>query len=252
MFFVSAPVAFVPMTTLEFVAHIAVAMVCGLVLGVERQWRQHPVGMRTSALICMGAALFVSVSALVAKDDGPTRITSQVVAGIGFLGGGAIVREGFNIKGLTTAATIWCSAAVGALCGFGFLLHAAIGTGLILFVNFGLHPLSEWLDRTLEKFSDDPFMYRLTIACSAKRVNQVRLLVMQHLSSSTKLSLRSVAKEAADDGQHVILSAECQATDPAEAVLEELIAMVHLEEGVTAVRWERLGAGPSSKRMTVA
>jgi putative Mg2+ transporter-C (MgtC) family protein len=241
------------MTIWEFVFNTIVAMMCGLILGAERQWRQHPVGMRTSALICIGAALFVSVSALVTKDDGPTRITSQVVAGIGFLGGGAIVREGFNIKGLTTAATIWCSAAVGALCGFGFLIHAAIGSGLILFINFGLHPVSEWLDKKMEEVKDDESLtYRLTVECTAKRLNQVRLLILQNLSASHHLSLRSVAKEPGSVAQHVVLEVECQAKDPAEKTLEELTTLLQLEEGVEAVRWTRIGTMAHHKRTSVA
>src|SRR3974377_1721040 len=95
----------------SFVLGIGAALAMGLAIGVERQLGQHPAGLRTNALVCVGAALFVSLSRLMDHEASPTRIAAQVVSGIGFLGGGVILREGLNVKGMTTAATIWCSAA---------------------------------------------------------------------------------------------------------------------------------------------
>ena len=103
------------------------ALALGTVIGLERQWRQHPAGLRTNALVAIGAALFVSLSRLVPGDASPTRVAAYVVSGVGFLGGGVILKEGANVRGITTAATLWCSAAVGTLTGMGFGLHAAVG-----------------------------------------------------------------------------------------------------------------------------
>src|SRR5262245_4591511 len=98
----------------QFILQIVVSMICGMVIGVERQWRQHPAGIRSNALICVGAALFCSLS-LLEKDTSATRVAGQVVTGIGFLGAGVILRDGLSIKGITSAATIWCCAAIGSL-----------------------------------------------------------------------------------------------------------------------------------------
>jgi putative Mg2+ transporter-C (MgtC) family protein len=96
------------------VGRIALAAVLGALIGLEREYRGYPAGVRTMALVCMGSALFAEMSRHYAGDD---RIASQIVSGIGFLGAGLIFREGLNVRGITTAATIWATAAVGVAIG---------------------------------------------------------------------------------------------------------------------------------------
>src|ERR1700693_4318973 len=106
----------------DCIGRAAVALSLGALIGVERQWRQRMAGLRTNALVALGAALFellaVQMSALSGVD--PTRIAAYVVSGIGFLGAGVILRDGVSVRGINTAATIWCSAAVGVLAGAGY------------------------------------------------------------------------------------------------------------------------------------
>jgi putative Mg2+ transporter-C (MgtC) family protein len=115
------------MNTLDFIARLSWALFLGAAIGFERQWRQKSAGLRTNALVSLGAAAFTLISfALTFQEDeiyrgDATRIIGQIVTGIGFLGGGVILREGLNVQGLNTAATIWCSAAVGSSAGVGFL-----------------------------------------------------------------------------------------------------------------------------------
>ena len=96
-----------------FLTNLSVALLLGVVIGLERQYNQHPAGLRTNALVCLGTALFVSLPHLYGHDLSPDHIVGQVVTGVGFLGGGVILREGLSVKGMNTAATLWCSAAVG-------------------------------------------------------------------------------------------------------------------------------------------
>jgi len=230
----------------EFLYHISVATACGAALGFERQWRQHPVGFRTDALICLGAALFVSVSKMVEHDQSPTRIASQVVVGIGFIGGGSILKEGMNIKGLTTAATIWATAAIGCLCGFGHILHAVVATLLILVVNFALHPVSDWIDRMADvKAAKQLHFYRLALTCSTKRVNPVRMLLLQHIKANPKLTLQSVSKDIEGEPPQAKIDVEFYTTEVADHTLEDLVALIQLEEGVGSVRWEKTGTKPA-------
>ena len=84
------------MNASTFLSHVAVAFLCGLVIGLERQWRQHPAGLRTNALISLGASLFASLAILFEQESSPTRVAGQIVTGIGFLGGGVILRDGFR------------------------------------------------------------------------------------------------------------------------------------------------------------
>lgn len=123
-----------------FVLGIAFAFLMGSALGLERQIHQHPAGLRTNALVCVGAALFVSLSRLMPCEASPSRIAAQVVSGIGFLGGGVILREGLNVRGVTTAAMLWCSAGLGTLAGAGFWVEAGVGTGIILAANMACVP----------------------------------------------------------------------------------------------------------------
>jgi len=112
---------------LEFALRLAVAFLLGSALGFERQWRQRMAGLRTNTLVATGSALFVMLSVLTPDDASPTRISAQVVSGIGFLAGGVILKEGLSVRGLNTAATIWCAAAIGALAGAGFISEAFMG-----------------------------------------------------------------------------------------------------------------------------
>lgn len=96
------------------IGRIALAAFLGAVIGLEREYRGYPAGVRTLALVCMGSALFAEMSRLYSGDD---RIAAQIVSGIGFLGAGLIFREGYSVRGVTTAATIWATAAVGVAVG---------------------------------------------------------------------------------------------------------------------------------------
>jgi len=112
-------------TQWEVVGRIALAAVLGGVIGVEREYRGYVAGVRTMALVCMGSALFADMSRLYGGDD---RIAAQIVTGIGFLGAGLIFREGYSVKGVTTAATIWATAAVGIAIGAEGYIIAVFGS----------------------------------------------------------------------------------------------------------------------------
>jgi uncharacterized membrane protein YhiD involved in acid resistance len=135
------------MTLIQFALHIVAAVLLGAAVGLERQWRQRLAGLRTNALVSMGAAAFVALSLLVEPTADLTRIAAQVVSGIGFLGGGIILREGLNVRGLNTAATLWCSAAVGSLAGMGYLLPALVTALVVVAANVLLRPLALLINR---------------------------------------------------------------------------------------------------------
>jgi len=127
--------------------NLAVALGLSAVIGFERQWRNRLAGLRTNTLVSLGAATFVIFAAVVPGDASPTRVAAQVVSGIGFLGAGLIFREGLNVRGLNTAATLWCSAAIGVLAGGGYLLYATVATGFVVFVNLLLRPIVNFINR---------------------------------------------------------------------------------------------------------
>jgi len=136
------------MSLLEFTLRLFCALLAGLSIGFERQWHHKAAGLRTITLVVIGSALYVLLSLQLAPDKGDvTRIISQVVTGIGFLGAGIIFKEGLNVRGLTTAATVWCSSAIGCLSAAGFYLEALIGTVFIIGVNAFLVPLDKKLSK---------------------------------------------------------------------------------------------------------
>lgn len=125
------------------ISRIGLATVLGYLIGVERELHGKVVGTRTILLIVIGTALYVLMSPTIIGGDN-SRIIAQVVSGIGFLGAGIIFKDGDSVKGLTTAATVWCAAAVGGLCGFGMFAEAILGTIAIVTINlFFKHHLSK-------------------------------------------------------------------------------------------------------------
>jgi putative Mg2+ transporter-C (MgtC) family protein len=142
------------LTILDFLARLGVAALLGIAIGFERQWRQRAAGLHTSSLVCVGAALFALLDGMLSAGD-TTRIVAGVVTGVGFIAGGVILRSGFNITGLNTAATIWATAAVGALAGFGYWAEATAGAVLVVLLNLVLQPLADAINARTKRSDDE-------------------------------------------------------------------------------------------------
>ncbi len=139
----------------QMVLRLLVAVACGGLIGLERERGDRPAGFRTNILVTMGAALFTILSITAFPESESSRVAAQVVVGIGFLGAGVIILYGGTmVVGITTAATLWASAAVGMAAGAGFSALAGIATGIILVVLIGLYYLE---DRTIARFSTRRF-----------------------------------------------------------------------------------------------
>ncbi|OIV40537.1 MgtC/SapB family protein [Flavobacterium johnsoniae] len=136
------------MSTTEFLFRLIAALIAGLIIGFERQWHHKETGLTTNMLVATGAAAFVLLSIKVSAVNSNidvTRITAQVVMGVGFLGAGVIFREGPNVHGLNSAATLWCSAAIGCIAASGYFIEALVCTLLVAIVNTVLEPVDQWL-----------------------------------------------------------------------------------------------------------
>ena len=132
-------------TDLELLSRVVVAALAGLVIGFEREFRGHAAGLRTMAMVSIGACVFTLVGTVAVHNGDPTRIAAQVSSGVGFLGAGAILRQGANIKGLTTAAAVWVTAALGTAAGFGHQVLVAGVLAVVLVVLLGVQPLERRL-----------------------------------------------------------------------------------------------------------
>jgi putative Mg2+ transporter-C (MgtC) family protein len=143
------------MTPVSLMLRLLLAAGLGAAIGIERELRRKPAGLRTNMLIAVGAALFTTVSIqLGAISSTPDRIAAQIVTGIGFLGAGAILRRDRSVHGMTTAATIWVNAAVGMAAGAGEYAMAAVATAITLVVLAVLQPLESYFER--RRGPDDP------------------------------------------------------------------------------------------------
>src|ERR1700720_248876 len=201
----------------EIAVRLGVAMLFGGLIGFERQWRQRMAGLRTNSLVAIGAAGFVVFSMMVSGNDSTTRVAAQVVSGVGFLGAGVILREGINVTGLNTAATLWCSAMVGTFAGAGQLAASGIAAGFVVLTNLFLPPL----------------------------VRLIRALLLQ-AASAAGLGLRRLTSENLEDSPQVTVSALLVSADRNDGALEQIIGRISLEPFVTAVHWQAARAATES------
>jgi len=132
---------------LDTLVSLVTAFLLGGVIGFERQYRQRTAGLRTNVLVAVGAAIFVDMANRIYGHEGAVRVVAYVVSGIGFLGAGVIMREGGNVRGLNTAATLWGSAAVGACAGADLILEATLGAMFVLAANTIVRPVVNRMNR---------------------------------------------------------------------------------------------------------
>ncbi len=226
------------MTLTEFTIRIACSFLLGAAIGFERQWRQRMAGLRTNTLVSTGSALFVALAVLTVNDASPSRVAAQIVSGIGFLGAGVIMRDGLDIRGLNTAATLWCSAAIGALTGSGYLVEAMLGTGVILAANVLLRPLARKVNRHSVITGEEEIRYSITIICDAGHEAQVRGQMLQ-ASEGDGLSLIGLhSQELRNDAAQVKVDAKMVCVGRIDAVVESLVGRIRLTEGTAAVSWQ--------------
>jgi putative Mg2+ transporter-C (MgtC) family protein len=220
----------------EIAIRLAVALLLGSLIGFERQWHQKMAGLRTNALVALGASGFVVFSAMYPQSD-PTRMAAQIVSGIGFLGAGIILREGINVHGLNTAATLWCSAMVGTLAGGGFWLASALAGGFVVVTNLFLRPLVSRLNRRMITASDVETHYTVEVTCKGSEEAHIRSLLMHGLSSAG-LGLRRIDSEDIPDTSKVRVTAKAMSATRNDAALEQIVGRLSLEQYVSAATWQ--------------
>jgi putative Mg2+ transporter-C (MgtC) family protein len=218
------------LTHWELLGRLSLAAALGGALGVERELREHEAGFRTHLLVSLGSAIFTVVSAYgfegflqsgaaVVRAD-PTRIAAQIVTGIGFLGAGAIIRQGLNVRGLTTAANLWAVAAIGICCGSGYYAAALIGTGIALFALWPLRILSE---QTIERWRPESGVVQL-------EVDPLALDGILELLSQQRRRIRRF--DVQNEGERRKLIFDLDRVGP------QLVAELAQIEGVYDVGWE--------------
>lgn len=222
----------------QILVRILVGMLAGAAIGMEREWTQKMAGLRTNTLVALGASGFVALSSVAGAGD-PTRIAAQVVSGIGFLGAGVILREGGNVRGLNTAATLWCSAMVGSFAGSGHPSVALGAAGLIVLTNLALRTALKKIRRVRQAMpqADSEIEYSISVTCRSTEEAHVRTLLL-HALSQGGLGLRCIESEDLLGSDKVRVMAEIPHGERKDSVLENIIGRLSLEPFVTAVSWE--------------
>jgi putative Mg2+ transporter-C (MgtC) family protein len=222
---------------LPFSLHLFCAVALGATVGLERQWRQRMAGTRTNALVAAGAAAFVMCGFLLGEDTSARgRIVSYVVSGVGFLGAGVIFKDGANVRGLNTAATIWCSAAIGALCGLGSLHLALVLAAAVLLTNLVLRPLAYRLHPVLPEATPAETGYEIKLSCRATVTAHIRALLLSTITG-LPVTLQSLHGEQDDVNGETHLRADLTTAGRNNEAVEQIVMRLSMEEEVSALSW---------------
>lgn len=223
--------------TVLFIGRLFSALVLGAVVGLERQWRQRMAGTRTNALVAAGASAFVMAGLLLEGDPSARgRIASYVVSGVGFLGAGVIFKDGANVRGLNTAATIWCSAAMGVLCGFGYPHFAAFLAISVLLTNTVLRPLAYRLHPVLPAAEPSETLYEIILTCRGSDETHLRSHLMGTIAQESA-ALHGIYSEDLEGANRTRLRAEVVTSGRQNALIENIAMRLSIEPGVTSLSW---------------
>jgi putative Mg2+ transporter-C (MgtC) family protein len=214
---------------------LGVAFVLGTGIGFERQWRQRNAGLRTNVLVAVGAAAFSDLGLRLTGTEGAVRIVAYVVSGIGFLGAGVILKDGGSIRGLNTAATLWCSAAVGTFAGAGLPVEAAAVTAFVLAGNTLLRPLVNWVNRRPFDEATTEAQYRVLATCDRVDVADVRDLLDEVLSRAS-YPIREIEALSETENQ-IELAAKLVPTTADPDELDQVVAELNRSPVVRSATW---------------
>lgn len=222
---------------LDSVVSLAIAFVLGTLIGVERQYKQRSAGLRTNTLVAIGAAGFVDLAGRLAGDVEAVRVISYVVSGIGFLGAGVIMKEGANIRGLNTAATLWCTAAVGACAGADLPAEAIMLAAFVLAANILLLPLVDRINRAPIDEQDGEARFEVHATTQPETLARVRRLLIERLNAANYPVADLEILDCADDLVEVtaVLISTAVVVPEIETVVRELAA----DQAVIDASWER-------------
>ena len=244
------------LSNVTFLARLGTAVGCGALIGIERQYRSRMAGLRTNTLGAAGAALFVLYSATVGDPTSPTRVASYVVSGVGFLGGGVILREGVSVRGLNTAATLWCSAAVGVLATTGRYPLALAATAAVIAIHLIGRPAGKLIDRVPAAATETLGEFSLRVVARRKHEAHLRAQLLATLADPRILLQGLSTQTLGDDTDNppaavvssalvVQITADLLIEGPAPGLLDAIVTRLSLEPGVRTVSWADQATNPA-------
>lgn len=232
-------------TILGFSLRIIIASILGFILGLERQWNKHQAGILTNVIVCVGSYAYCAFSYIANDAHGSnidiTRIAAQVVCGIGFLGAGLILRDGTNIRGLSTAATIWTTAAIGILCTLPNILFSIIIALAIVVLHLILHPFSSYINKIThynkEKENRTECAYIISITCSEETETDIRSHLVKTIREKSNVLLHNLESHETDEGKTKI-KAYITTVRKNNEVVEDILTHIGKDEGIISAGWK--------------
>jgi putative Mg2+ transporter-C (MgtC) family protein len=221
---------------IDTLVSLTTAFILGTLIGAERQYRQRTAGLRTNVLVAVGAAAFVDLAMRLSGADGAVRVIAYVVSGIGFLGAGVIMKQGMDVRGLNTAATLWASAAVGSCAGADMVAQAAALTVFVIAGNTLLRPLVNAINRIPldEQASEATYYFKLAVTAEALPDMRDRLVEKLERAKYPVADVNVV--ELGDDLLEIVATLVSTAIDPNE--LNAVVTDLQRQPGVRHATWE--------------
>jgi putative Mg2+ transporter-C (MgtC) family protein len=221
---------------LEAIGRLSLALILGVLIGLERQWHLKLAGLSTNALVALGSCGFVVFASMVSDGD-PIRIAAQVVSGIGFLGAGVILREGISVHGVSTAATLWCAAMVGTFAGAGLWAPSLVAAGFIVVSNLVLRPLVRFVRNRAASSVNIETHYMVTLTGNCGEASQLRVLVV-HALSQAGFALVRIDSSVNQDTLKGVVTAQVSALQRRDTELEAIVSRLGNDVRITAVAWQ--------------
>lgn len=216
----------------EFFIRILFCFALSILIGIERQFRNGTVGLRTNVLVSLGSFMFMITSFNLTTND-ETRIAAQIVSGIGFLGAGVILKDGNKIKGLNTAATLWCVASVGVLTASGLLFEATIGTIFVLLSNIFLRIISLGI---MKKLNNKPKkICEIILTCNRKSEDNIRASISKNITKNNlylaSLEKNSITKDEVQLKANIVTSRT--------ELVESMVSTISADPDIIKINWKQ-------------
>lgn len=225
------------MTYMDFFMRISLSLILGFLIGLERQLTGHSAGIRINVLICMGTSFFTLFPMLYGSDQ-VFRVGSSIISGIGFLCSGVIFKDSASVRGMNTAATLWCTAAIGILASTGMFIPAISAAAILIVSNLIFRPLVRKIN-PITTGDESEKQYRLSVICQEDVEQEIRLLLIN--SNSCKTLFLNNLKSGDVIGDKVEIIAEyCSVGKPKNHVLEGITSRILTFQKVISAGWEVL------------
>lgn len=219
---------------IDYLIRMGSALLLGTAIGVERQYRRCNAGLRTNILVSVGSAAFTILSfAMSAENGDPSRIAAQIVSGIGFLGGGLILKDGISVRGLNTAATIWCSAACGTLSGTGLYAEAAVLVICVISTHCIFRPLCSLIERN----TVSTHFYSVQAECPLELSEKARQTITNTLAFNADIKMTSLFYKESTEGT-VIIFCDLETRGEQKTLLDLLATRLRSLYGVSHIGWK--------------